>query len=217
MARRIRSEALEQVAERFLERVGAGASPDAMELARRAGLVPLPGDVRRAELGIDGVLSYRADARPRDQQRWVSFQLAGHLLRLHDLDDSREATYQTAAALLLPREPFVRDAAEAGWNIRELRALYPNASIRTMAYRIVTLQPAALTWFDHGRRQWRSVHPAVRSRLAETTRYEQHLAEISLESDEVLNPEKRVWAFPLHRRLGMTMLLCDAERLLAKL
>ena len=207
----------ERVAEEFLREVGAGDLPNAIELARSAGLNPLPGDVERAELASDGTLLYRADARHSDQQRWVAHQLAGWLLRRASLDDAFEPSIYTGAALLLPRARFEREIEQAEWNVRALRQTYEHAAVRTIAHRIVSLREAAVTWFEHGRSVWRFVSPGVVATLEEPSRFEQHLAEISLESDEVLHPEKRVWAFPLNRNFGSTLLVCDAERLIERL
>ena len=207
----------ERVAEGFLRDVGAGDSPNAIDLARSAGLTPLPGDVARAGLLADGTLPYRADARHSDQQRWVAHQLAGWLLRRANLTDSFEATVQTGAALLLPRERFERELEQAEWNVRELRKVYEHAAVRTIAHRIVTVQEAAVTWFEQGHSVWRFVSPSIVGRMDEPCRFEQHLAQISLESDEVLHPEPRVWAFPLNRNFGSTLLVCDARRLLERL
>jgi hypothetical protein len=196
--------------------VGAGPSPDAIDLARRAGLQPAPSDVDRSTLAEDGSLLYRADARHIDQQRWVAQHLAGWLLRQQQLDDSPELIADTAAALLLPRDKFLRDAEETSWNLRALQPLYPNASMGTLALRIASLQEAVVTWFDRGTARWRSVAPAFSSELATPTRFEQNLAAIALETDTVLHPAPRVWAFPLNRKLGTALLVCDAQDLLAR-
>lgn len=160
---------------------------------------------------------YRADARHSDQQRWVAYQLAGWLLRRANLADSFSLAVDTSAALLLPRERFEREIDRVEWNVRELRQIYDHAALRTIAHRIVCLREAAVTWFEGGRSIWRFVSPSVLGTLEEPSRFEQHLAEISLESDVVLHPETRVWAFPLNRKFGSTLLVCDARRLLERL
>jgi hypothetical protein len=206
----------EAVAEEFLRSVGADNSPDALTLAHEAGLNPTAGAVERAEIGSDGTLVYRGDALAVDQQRWVSMELAGWLLRQQRLDDSQEPRSYTAAALLLPREGFMRYAELTGWNLRELQVLYPNASMGTMALRIAMLHEAVVTWFDHGETRWRAVAPAYRSELYEPTRFEQHLAAIALETDTILSPARRVWAFPLNRQVGAALVVCDAKELFSR-
>jgi hypothetical protein len=206
----------ERAAEALLARAGAGSAPDAIELARRMGLAPRPGPVQRAALTDQGTLTYRADARATDQQRWVSNVLAEWWLRQSHLEPTPERVAYTAAALLLPRDAFMRAVEQNGWNVRELQTLYPNVSIGTIAVRIAMVHDAVVTWFDHGRVRWRSTAPEGRSDLVSPSRFEQHLAEIALESDTVLHPEPRMWAFPLNRKVGAVLLVCDARDLAAR-
>jgi hypothetical protein len=64
--------------------------------------------------------------------------------------------------------------------------------------------------------RWRSVPPTLQGEIASPTRFEQHLAEIALETDTVLHPAARIWAFPLNRNLGSVLVVCEAHEVLER-
>jgi len=207
-------ETLERIADGLLQRAGAGSVPDVVELASHAGLSPAVGDVQRAEFSRDGTLVYRGNAPRVDQRRWLSDRIAGFLLRQRGLDDSQASIAQLTAALQLPREAFKRHCDLMGWNLRELQQLYADSSMGTLGLRVAMLYEAVVTWFDHGDVRWRFISPALRAELETPTHLEQHLAAIALEADSVLSPRPRMWGFPLYRRVGGAIVLCDARELL---
>lgn len=202
----------ERVAGTFLQEVGAGPRPDAFELAKLAGLQLCAAEVARASIGSDGTLTYPVAGRPATQQRAVVMTLAGMLLEREAPSPSRELVANTAAALMLPREEFERASALTDWNLRALQELYPNASMAMVAARIAMLHDAVVTWFDRDGIRWRSL---AQDGLEKPTRFECYLAEIARETDTVLHPERRVWAFPLRRSLGV-VLVCETKALLAR-
>lgn len=81
-----------------------------------------------------------------------------------------------AAALILPREPFLVSALRQQCELPALRRLWRWASYETLATRLVTLMPgvAAAKWVD-GRPAWRRCHCSLPLASAETEALEMAL------------------------------------------
>jgi hypothetical protein len=173
------SAALDAVAGGVLDAAGQHAPPiDAVELARALGLAlawdtDQPGRGRVVRLsGFSGTqprgsILLRPEPR-RERLQWATAHEIGETCACQVFDhlgiDPREApsgaremvANQLAGRLLLPREAFVDDGRNTGWDLFELKSRYATASHELIARRMLDFEwPIIITVFDHGRRTWR--------------------------------------------------------------
>jgi hypothetical protein len=107
---------------------------------------------------------------------------------------------QLAGRLLLPRVWFGPDARQCGWDLIELKRLYPTASHELIARRMLDFPaPVVITVIDNGRRTWRLGNLPGRlpplSPLEQSTWQQAH-ASAEPATDEA--PACRVQAWPVH-------------------
>ncbi|MDD9937172.1 MAG: hypothetical protein OXT09_26420 [Myxococcales bacterium] len=207
----------EGIADGLLRDTGPHDGPvDAIALALRCGLTPVPSPCAHGALSPDGTLFYPAGTNHRQQQRKVARKVARWLLAQHELAPTSEAVTHVAAALLLPETSFRADLARHGWNLRSLKGHYPNVTLTEMTYRVAMLHEAAVAVFDHGIPTWRRVTGSdLEHASAAPTRFETHLAELAFESEVPIQAPERLWAIPLSTP-GRILTVCDAKQLLPR-
>jgi IrrE N-terminal-like domain len=217
------SAALDAVAAEVLEHLPPSAAPfDALELARALGL-EVAWDERQTGRGRIARLSRHVGAatrgsillRPeprRERLQWAIAHEIGEFCAHRVFErlsvDPREAppaaretvANQLSSRILLPRDPFDRQARAGGWDLYDLKARFPAASHELIARRMLDFAPGVIvTIFDHGRRTFRRGNLPFRlpplsdvESRAWRVAHEQSLA--SVESDGF----RRVQAWPVH-------------------
>lgn len=122
----------------------------------------LPAGLRGTSIRGEPLIVVRPECyRPREE-----FAVGHELLELHlprclldvlEQEAKERVCNRGAAALLLPRQPFMSSLAAARWDLAELRRRLPWASWAAIATRIVDLVPgaAAATWVNGTREWWR--------------------------------------------------------------
>jgi hypothetical protein len=127
---------LEGLAAEKLDEISAPETVCAFELADSCSLELTP--VSRYEESFDGLeirFPFRY-ATHLEQQAFVARCVAICLLTSAGFFVNESAIAQLARALMLRRKPFVRDYNRCGGDIRQLRKLYPNASMAMLGARI---------------------------------------------------------------------------------
>jgi len=113
------------------------------------------------------LLVLQSDARP-ERLQWAAAHELGETLAGEaasklgwDIDDIQPdvrewLANEIAKRLLLPFPQFVTDGTNLGWDLLQLKGLYPNVSHEVIARRMLDAPPpVTITIFDNGRLYWR--------------------------------------------------------------
>lgn len=152
---------LEGIAREIHEETGIEPPIDALDLAglcgielvpwrKRGGALIMPGDdgfareLRVKELPMVPVIYYPIGAQPVRVHGVVAHEI-GHWALIRGGCDGRDeggADY-LAGALMLPHDRYRTDMSETNFDLDELHARHPNASMQMLAVRLCQLSPAA--------------------------------------------------------------------------
>lgn len=140
---------LDALARHVLERSGHPEGGRARDIATGLGYtvreVPLPVGVRGISVpGQRVILVSRSRSRQRDE-----FTIAHEIAELEfGGQETEEACDLCAAAIMLPRDPFVRSLATTGWELLGLQRRWPWASRAVLTIRLLGIidQSAPSIW-----------------------------------------------------------------------
>lgn len=125
--------------------------------------------VRLNETGraSQGTILIADDPRPERTQWAIAHEVGESIahrvfvrlgISLSDIPPSgrEQVANHLASCLLLPREWFAEDGEAVGWDLPQLKRIYPTASHELIARRMLEMSPSVIiTMFDQGAMQWR--------------------------------------------------------------
>lgn len=148
----------------------------------------------------------------------VLHELAHLLLRLHRLPNDEDHAWRLAAAMLLPRDHFLRQYRRARGRLEELAGVFPHASNEMIARRLVGLSDSLHLWvWDVApeRRRYRVLSPGWQWHSRRPTPLELEAMELALEERRAVEPVGGVRAWPvLDDPYERVLCLADGEVLL---